>query len=456
MNNSSNSWIWAAMDFADGEAKLEKFAAKFKTQEISTEFKEAFEKAKTADLVKPKPDTATTTDKKASEVPLKGFGDKFVPKSGSWACTMCYVNNSAEATKCVSCETLKPGTEAQAPAPTPFSQMKFGMPSVASVASTTTTAFKTTTVTTTTASTGFTFSSTPSTGAPAFSGMKFGVPAATTTPASTASSFSFSTPTPVTTSASATIRFGVAAATPTSTTTPVFGVTTTPSSAAVTTSSAAFSFGGSKPAFSFALPSSSTETVVSKAPFSFSPPKLATATATPQTNGQTDVTTKVTPSTTTGVTPTSSVLPGSIFGTPKSAVETKPIFGSFSFSTPVPAAVTPEKPLEEKKQEVKPSPFAGFSFNSNPTPALAPKAPSDEKKSEDKPSPFAGFSFGGFGGVANKDAGEKKAEPGMLFSLLAQQQSSTGFTIAPNKVCFYIFNCNFVQFHATYFSCFKN
>jgi hypothetical protein len=43
----------------------------------------------------------------------------------------------------------------------------------------------------------------------------------------------------------------------------------------------------------------------------------------------------------------------------------------------------------------------------------------------------------------------------MLFSLLAQQQSSTGFTIAPNKVCFYIFNCNFVQFHVTDLSCFK-
>jgi E3 SUMO-protein ligase RanBP2 len=55
------------------------------------------------------------------------------------------------------------------------------------------------------------------------------------------------------------------------------------------------------------------------------------------------------------------------------------------------------------------------------------------KISEDKPSPFAGFSFGGLGSVTNKDAGEKKTEPGMLFSLLAQQQSSTGFTIAPNK-----------------------
>ena len=92
------------MDFADGEAKLEKFAAKFKTQEISTEFKEAFEKAKVADALKPK--SETTTVQNSNEATVKGFGDKLAPKSGSWACAICHVNNSSDVIKCSACETL--------------------------------------------------------------------------------------------------------------------------------------------------------------------------------------------------------------------------------------------------------------------------------------------------------------------------------------------------------------
>uniref|UniRef100_A0A7M4E238 Nuclear pore complex protein Nup153 n=1 Tax=Crocodylus porosus TaxID=8502 RepID=A0A7M4E238_CROPO len=39
-----------------------------------------------------------------------GFGDKFKPAAGTWDCDTCLVQNKPDATKCVACETPKPGT----------------------------------------------------------------------------------------------------------------------------------------------------------------------------------------------------------------------------------------------------------------------------------------------------------------------------------------------------------
>lgn len=136
------------------------------------------------------------------------------------------------------------------------------------------------------------------------------------------------------------------------------------------------------------------------------------------------------------MTPTFGQGPG-LFGTPK-AGENKPAFGSFSFNNAAPAVTPTEKP-SETKTETKPSPFGGFSFSSSPAPVVTPteKPATEEKKTESKSSPFAGFSFSsGFGGTTKRDEVEKKADSGMLFSLLAQQTPSTGFNIAPNKVRF--------------------
>lgn len=39
--------------------------------------------------------------------------DKFKKPEGSWDCEVCLVQNKAEATKCIACESAKPGTKAE-------------------------------------------------------------------------------------------------------------------------------------------------------------------------------------------------------------------------------------------------------------------------------------------------------------------------------------------------------
>lgn len=39
--------------------------------------------------------------------------DKFKMPEGSWECEVCLVQNKAEATKCIACQSAKPGTKAE-------------------------------------------------------------------------------------------------------------------------------------------------------------------------------------------------------------------------------------------------------------------------------------------------------------------------------------------------------
>ncbi|KAM4028196.1 LOW QUALITY PROTEIN: nuclear pore complex protein Nup153 [Anomaloglossus baeobatrachus] len=45
---------------------------------------------------------------------VQGFGEQFKKAPGTWDCDTCLVQNRPESTKCIACETPKPGTEAKA------------------------------------------------------------------------------------------------------------------------------------------------------------------------------------------------------------------------------------------------------------------------------------------------------------------------------------------------------
>ncbi|XP_014376220.1 nuclear pore complex protein Nup153 [Alligator sinensis] len=53
---------------------------------------------------------SSTVKSAASATGTLGFGDKFKPAAGTWDCDTCLVHNKPDATKCVACETPKPGT----------------------------------------------------------------------------------------------------------------------------------------------------------------------------------------------------------------------------------------------------------------------------------------------------------------------------------------------------------
>ena len=45
LQTSDRAWMWAGMNYYEGEAKLEKLAVRFKNPELATQFKEAIDKA---------------------------------------------------------------------------------------------------------------------------------------------------------------------------------------------------------------------------------------------------------------------------------------------------------------------------------------------------------------------------------------------------------------------------
>ncbi|NXI00483.1 NU153 protein, partial [Pachycephala philippinensis] len=53
--------------------------------------------------------TVTSTPSSAATTVTLGFGDKFKQPKGSWNCSVCLVQNTAEYSKCVACESEKPG-----------------------------------------------------------------------------------------------------------------------------------------------------------------------------------------------------------------------------------------------------------------------------------------------------------------------------------------------------------
>lgn len=48
LQTSDRAWIWAGMNYYDGEGNLEKLAVRFKNPELASQFKEAIDKAQQA------------------------------------------------------------------------------------------------------------------------------------------------------------------------------------------------------------------------------------------------------------------------------------------------------------------------------------------------------------------------------------------------------------------------
>ncbi|XP_069469699.1 nuclear pore complex protein Nup153 [Ambystoma mexicanum] len=62
------------------------------------------------DIAKQTVISTSSSNTTSTPVITSDFGDKFKPIAGSWDCDTCLVQNKPEATKCVACETPKPGT----------------------------------------------------------------------------------------------------------------------------------------------------------------------------------------------------------------------------------------------------------------------------------------------------------------------------------------------------------
>lgn len=64
----------------------------------------------------PKPDTVSVQPPKSYvSATASSWGDKFKPPTDTWECGVCCVRNKSNVTKCVACETAKPGTKSDKP-----------------------------------------------------------------------------------------------------------------------------------------------------------------------------------------------------------------------------------------------------------------------------------------------------------------------------------------------------
>jgi E3 SUMO-protein ligase RanBP2 len=116
MTGSKNAYMWFASDFAEEEMKNEKFALKFKTEQMASEFKEKFlEAVQLVEACVPEPKTPTTQAPASSTAQKSEDAlQKLRLKVGEWECDVCMIKNKADATNCAACTTPKPGS---APAP---------------------------------------------------------------------------------------------------------------------------------------------------------------------------------------------------------------------------------------------------------------------------------------------------------------------------------------------------
>ena len=92
---------WA--DFADEVCKVEQLAVKFKSSDEAERFKKAFVDCQS---VQPVEHTSPFQQKSSFTNSVKSQQDvfaKYAPKTGSWTCAVCYLNNDPKTRVCIAC-----------------------------------------------------------------------------------------------------------------------------------------------------------------------------------------------------------------------------------------------------------------------------------------------------------------------------------------------------------------
>lgn len=116
MPNTETALSWFGHDYSENELQVEMLAIRFKTAEVCKQFHAVVLSAQE------KMTDGATSSKSLNKEPLlsnpvqnktrvktevKGFGDRFKPKAGSWNCEACYTSNKETDKVCVACATPK-------------------------------------------------------------------------------------------------------------------------------------------------------------------------------------------------------------------------------------------------------------------------------------------------------------------------------------------------------------
>ncbi|XP_039489785.1 E3 SUMO-protein ligase RanBP2 [Drosophila santomea] len=112
-SNIKAAVTWGGQDYSDEELTTALLAVRFKSQDVCQEFFEAVQKAQQSIGKEPKKEKAASAageNVKEKEKPIKGFGDAFKPKAGSWDCQACYTSNGQDQLYCLACQEPKDAT----------------------------------------------------------------------------------------------------------------------------------------------------------------------------------------------------------------------------------------------------------------------------------------------------------------------------------------------------------
>lgn len=127
MPSNPKAVSWCAQDFSEEVLKTEMFAIRFKGEEQADAFVKAITSAQSSldenNVLEDKPEIPVKKQERNQHAKLKvepkspeakpdaspksSWGDKFKPKSGSWNCKNCYINNEAKNNHCVACDSPK-------------------------------------------------------------------------------------------------------------------------------------------------------------------------------------------------------------------------------------------------------------------------------------------------------------------------------------------------------------